>query len=323
MQAGLGVVRNPTGRLLVLLTGSPDRRQLCDVLDELFHPAHPNAAYLHVVSLLEGSNFSEDDFRWFEESPHYGPKLSYLRGSVFDVRDLERAAPGSTTFTGDTSRLRLQAVFVLSARGTEDEDTQNQLRAMALRRFLPHGAEIYVLLGSGESLHSLMALGIPAERILARDIVKSGFLAANAATPGAGTLLVNLFSSDGGAAGSDDRLGPPRVLSRGFGAGFSWRSQPTVSLNPEWLSQRVVWRAERTRRCFPPLPDNAVFSAMTPDHPVHAVVPMGGGGKSRKPQSEVLPWSLFTEIDTTARPAWHADYKDGLEQEVRELCVGR
>jgi hypothetical protein len=37
-RAGEGTAKNATSSLLVLLTGSPDRRQICDVLDELFHP---------------------------------------------------------------------------------------------------------------------------------------------------------------------------------------------------------------------------------------------------------------------------------------------
>lgn len=317
--AGLGFVSNSSGRMLVLLTGSPNRRQLCDILDELFHPAHPNAAFLHVVSLLEGPFFSEEDARWFGEHPDYASKLSYLRGSVFSPRDLQRAVPGAMRIQADSDRQRLQAVFVLSAHGTEEEDTQNQLRAMALRRSLPPGAEIYVLLGGGDSQHSLQALGIPASRILARDVVKSGFFAANTATPGVGTLLVNLFSSDGGTeAGGERCVEPPRLLPRSL-LDQLWSRSSAAPLNPDWLVQRTAWRSERLRRCFPAFADDAMVQQLAELHAAHVQVAVREESRPAE-TGETLPhlrwWDPFATARVPIRPAWHADYEDGLEQEV-------
>ena len=339
--AGLGAVRNPTGQMLVLLTGSPDRRQLLDVLDELYHPAHPNAAFLHVVSLLEGQWFSESDSRWFLEHAEYANKLTYLRGSVFDPRDLERAVPGALGRPSSGRRSRLQAVFVLSNRGTEEEDTQNQLRAMALRRYLTN-AEIYVLLGSADSQHSLQALGISAGRILTRDVVKAGFLAANTATPGAGPLLVNLFSSDGIASnGVPARREIPREMPLSWGEYFSLTPSKTAGrFNPAWLSRRLSWRADRLKRCFPPLVDDEIVLQLSSSSS-HVAVPVYSGGTHTVGNSaldagdaEVTPslthrwwsWNRDNEPEVPPRPTWHSDYQDGLVQEVglfshNPLCI--
>lgn len=333
--AGLGAVHNAAGRLLVLLTGSPDRKQLCDVLEELYHPAHPNSAYLHVVSLLEGHAFSEQDSRWFTEHADYGHKFTYLRGSVFNPRDVARAVPGAST--RGTSSHRLQAVFVLSsARGNDDEDTQNQLRAMALRRHLAPGTEIYVLLGSGDSQHSLQALGIPAGRILARDLVKSGFLAANTATPGAGPLLVNLFSSDGGSdAPIAERREVPRVVNRSW-MHLRWlKKTASQSLNPEWLALRLRWREERSRRCFAPFSDDAMVqglassaapsfaAAALPDHSTSRVYTDQASSSSAWVAPNLSRWwnAAESRLEKENRPAWHTDYEEGLEQELFQLSM--
>jgi voltage-gated potassium channel len=207
-RAGAEPYFNTSRKSLVLLCGETSPAQLQDVLAELFHAERAGAnSHLHAVILQEGSSFVPALRRHFHDHPVYSSRVTYLKGSAFLRSDLVRAC-------ADTPEM--QCVFLLQRRFATS-DSANLLRILAFRRALP-SLPLYVMLGSQANTPIAVAAGVPPDTILAADQLRHGLLAVNCITPGASTLLINLFTMEtgwgdgkrgaGGARGRGRRPGP-------------------------------------------------------------------------------------------------------------------
>ena len=185
-RAGGGRISNLGNKTIVLVTGDADTEQLNRVLSELFHAEHEVARkFVHASILFDDAVFSPVARRWFSEHTILAPLVSYLRGSVFQARDLARAGANSTS---------LQAIFVLQ-RFSASDDSANILRVLALRRAAPH-VPLLVQLANSSHKQFVMSSGVASYNIFCLDALRSGMLAANVETPGTIPLLCNLFSAE-------------------------------------------------------------------------------------------------------------------------------
>lgn len=185
-RAGGGRINNSGNKTIVLVCGDADTEQLNRVLSELFHAEHEVARkFVHASILFDDAVYSPVARRWFGEHTILAPLVSYLRGSVFQARDLERAGANSSS---------LQAIFVLQ-RFSASDDSSNILRVLALRRAAPH-VPLLVQLSNSSHKAFVQSTGVAAHNIFCLDALRSGLLAANVETPGTIPLLCNLFSAD-------------------------------------------------------------------------------------------------------------------------------
>lgn len=278
---GDGAFVNPARKLCVVVTGEPDRAQLLDLLAQLYHREHAAAkALLHAVVLLDVSQFSAEDARYFAGHYVLSQSVTYLRGSV-SWRDLQRAGAHTP---------EVQAIYIL-IRGTARDDTANLLRATAVARYLPR-VPLYVSVASSAAIPHLRAIGVPRERILARDKLLMGLLAANCITPGAAPLLMNLLSAEaGGVAEGGARARHARQAaqqSRRHHASAAHAREGDGALagvaRALGLVARQMWGMEISEA-------GREFAGLV----------RGSAG-------EDVP-----------RPAWHAEYAEGLAQEIYEV----
>jgi hypothetical protein len=227
-RAGEGAFTNPSKKLSIVLTGEPDRQGLLEILRTLYHEEHGVAlALLQAVVLLDGPRFRQADAAFFRQHFFFRGAVSYLRGTM-SLLDLARA--GAT-------EPECQAIVLLPSPGATG-DTANLLRATALVRLLP-AVPLFVVVASVESVPHLRALGVPPERIAARDKIALGLLGVNATTPGALPLLLNLMTPEvsakeqlGGGDVSDVAAGAGTARSRDSGGGVlgAWRERRTLRI---------------------------------------------------------------------------------------------
>lgn len=123
------------------------------------------------VVILVNKCYSQDTRRWIQGHPYYRHWVTYLKGSVFEPSDLNRASARSAT-----------ACFVLTQRHNAD-DSRNVLRVLALKRFVP-GLPLYILVDSVQKRQHLIAANVPNQNICCVDVLKMGLIAQNCMTPG-------------------------------------------------------------------------------------------------------------------------------------------
>lgn len=156
------------------------------------------------VVILVGQSFDRDTKQWLDEHPYYKDWVTYLRGSVFERRDLQRASAAAAT-----------ACFVLSRRRAAD-DSRNVLRVLALRQFVPD-LPLHVLVDSVQMRQHILAADVPRHNICCVDMLKMGLIAQNCMTPGttANTAQIcdcnSTSQADGWKATEVPKLCWPRV----------------------------------------------------------------------------------------------------------------
>lgn len=191
-QHGDGEFRNALGKKLVLVTGNIPESVLRVFLAEFWHPDHANnTENFHVVILAEEKWFSVATLKFLQQHLLYRSVVTYLKGTVFKLEDIRRAGASSNN---------IQGAFFLTHKFNRD-DKANVLRTIAFRRFVP-GVPVYVVLNQQRSRQHVLSAGVPFGNIVPLDTLKLGLLAQNVTTPGASTLILNLFSSSAATEGT-------------------------------------------------------------------------------------------------------------------------
>ncbi len=191
-QHGDGEFRNALGKKLVLVTGNIPESVLRVFLAEFWHPDHANnTESFHVVILAEEKWFSVATLKFLQQHLLYRSVVTYLKGTVFKLEDIRRAGADSKS---------IQGAFFLTHKFNRD-DKANVLRTIAFRRFVP-GVPVYVVLNQQRSRQHVLSAGVPFGNIVPLDTLKLGLLAQNVTTPGAATLILNLFSSSAATEGT-------------------------------------------------------------------------------------------------------------------------
>ena len=191
-QHGDGEFRNALGKKLVLVTGNIPESVLRVFLAEFWHPDHANnTENFHVVIMAEEKWFSVSTLKFLQQHLLYRSAVTYLKGTVFKLEDIRRAGADSKS---------IQGAFFLTHKFNRD-DKANVLRTIAFRRFVP-GVPVYVVLNQQRSRQHVLSAGVPFGNIVPLDTLKLGLLAQNVTTPGAATLILNLFSSSAATEGT-------------------------------------------------------------------------------------------------------------------------
>lgn len=101
---------------------------------------------------MADSSWSVTTRKWIKHHLLYRYRVTYLRGTVFNESDLERAG-------AETAR----AVYLWTNRFKND-DTPNVLRVLALQKHL-RGVPIYVLVNKATSRDHILAAGVPFDNV--------------------------------------------------------------------------------------------------------------------------------------------------------------
>ena len=115
----------------VIICGSANERPILEFMQELFHPDHRNPS-LNVVILAQGSP-SKATLRLLN-SVKFRARTFYLDGDPVSMKDLERASAETA-----------EHFFIVAdpmAANPEQEDSQNTLRALAIKQYVySHGGK--------------------------------------------------------------------------------------------------------------------------------------------------------------------------------------
>lgn len=319
-RAGDGAFSNPGRKLSIILTGNPDRQQLLDMLSNLYHAEHSaSQSLLQTVIMLDHPRFKTEDAAFFRGHFFFRTSVTYLRGATTWL-DLQRAGAHEP---------ECQAIYVLARPGSTD-DTANLLRAMAITRYLP-AVPLFVMVALASSTPHLAAIGVPPERICARDKLLMGLTAANCITPGAIPLLVNLLSSETNAkAAIAMRVSPPAkpevrpLRPRGTGkTAGPMQPAPFPDAPPVDLLQREASAASSVGRA--PAPAERSFLGDSVRVGWRSMQVIGQslfgsemGDVAHQAQSTA---GAIGKLEGLRRPLWHIEYAEGLSQEIYELAV--
>lgn len=191
--AGTGRYLHREGHDFLLLCGDLSLNTLKEFLHEVYHEDHGNQRRGLKVVVLVGDAFKMEHRDWVTKHVLYKTRVTYLKGEVFNERDLARAYAHEAI-----------ACFVVSNRWHND-DSRNVLRVLAFKRLVP-GIPVYATLNQAENQKLLQAAGVPAAQVLCVDSITMGLVAQGVITPGAVTLLSNLSISAHHHADHDHRV---------------------------------------------------------------------------------------------------------------------
>jgi len=128
----------------IIVSGCPNSSMCEDFISELFHPDHAeDAEDLHCVFLFQPGTSVMAEVQNFvrqKENIDKSPKIHLMQGSMLDGNDMMRV-----------SALKANCFFILpntQAANPTQEDTENIIRMMALKRFVPDVRTILMLLQS-------------------------------------------------------------------------------------------------------------------------------------------------------------------------------
>lgn len=189
----------------IVVTGSPCAQTLQELLEELYHPDHEEAAQNMdtVFLLLPGSNAVMARVkRWLhlEENRRILSKVYMLTGTPLHSRDLDRAKL-------DASSLAIILPNTHSA-DEEREDIENAMRSLAMHRHTPY-VRLVALLCRVEFRDMFVAAGLTHKDLVCVDEIKLGILGKACECQGFITLVCNLFKSAGEYENSGED--PPSV----------------------------------------------------------------------------------------------------------------
>jgi len=210
-RAGMGGYKTKHRFHHIVVTGSPSFQMVKDFLSELYHPDHADDAddlevVIALASLSGTFNLTKQWLRRKENQNMFN-RVTILVGSVVDDADLPRFACE-----------RASAIFILPDIFTHDphqDDTENIVRALALRRCVPH-VRMIVLFHKSENKAVLknnqryQRAGISGNQgtldILGIDQFKLELLGKSCDVIGFSTLICNLCKTIGDS--EDDEYTP-------------------------------------------------------------------------------------------------------------------
>jgi len=138
----------------IVVSGNPSMSMIQDFIAELFHPDHAeDADDLHAIFLFPRGTVDMQEIMDFvrqKEYIHIAAKVHCFTGSLLVGQDLQRV-----------SALQASAFFILPNTQCESptqEDTENIIRLMSLKRYVPEARAILLLMHS-ESQHILQTSG--------------------------------------------------------------------------------------------------------------------------------------------------------------------
>lgn len=180
----------------VLVVGSFDAEAVRSFLDEMYHSVHGESSQQTRAVFMSQQPLT-DELETIFSQRIYSNRVMFLQGSVFEDRDLKRAAAASA-----------KAVFVLNSafRGATPQlasvidDRAAVLRVAAIRNASPH-PEIFAELVSPE--HKTQVLSSGGNHVMCAMELSVAMLAISAIAPGASTLVTNLFTSNDPPAETD------------------------------------------------------------------------------------------------------------------------
>lgn len=192
--SGLGSFEPRPGHRHVLVSGNLTLETAKDFILELLHPDHAkDADDLHVVLLLpQGSGVAEAVALFAMQAPsRIAGRIHVFQGTVLRDLDLERV-----------SARRAQAFFLLpnmQSSAPLEEDTENIMRTMAVRRCSP-SARVILVLFKAESRQLLTlssAVEDPGLACVALDEIRMGLAGKTCEVTGFSPLICNLVKCVG------------------------------------------------------------------------------------------------------------------------------
>mmetsp|Transcript_7913 Transcript_7913/g.28087 ORF Transcript_7913/g.28087 Transcript_7913/m.28087 type:complete len:1680 (-) Transcript_7913:46-5085(-) len=172
----------------VLIVGSFNAEAVRSFLEELYHNVH-GASSQQIRAVFMSQSTLSDELEAIFAQRVYSNRVTFLQGSVFEDRDLKRAAAAQA-----------RAVFVLNAacrgrtgRSAIIDDQAAVLRVAAIRNASPR-PEIFAELVSPE--HKTQVLSSGGNHVMCANELKVAMMAMSAIAPGVSTLVTNLITSN-------------------------------------------------------------------------------------------------------------------------------